>query len=93
MPLHGHRRSGTPRLHQEHEHGTSQADVAVLVIASASGEFEAGISKNGQTRENIPLSYTLGIGWMIVAVNKMDEKTVNCSEKRSNETRQRPAAS
>merc|ERR1711904_682874 len=32
--------------------GTSQADVAVLIIASPSGEFEAGISKNGQTREH-----------------------------------------
>ena len=32
--------------------GTSQADVAVLVIASPTGEFEAGISKNGQTREH-----------------------------------------
>ena len=41
--------------------GTSQADVAVLVVASASGEFEAGISKNGQTREHILLSYTLGV--------------------------------
>ena len=57
------------------------------------GEFEAGVSKNGQTHEHILLSYTLGVKQMIVAVNKMDEKTVNCSEKRSNETRQRPAAS
>ena len=65
--------------------GTSQADVAVLVVASASGEFEAGISKNGQTHEHILLSYTLGVKQMIVAVNKMDEKTVNYSEKRYNE--------
>ena len=41
--------------------GTSQADVAVLVVASASGEFETDISKNGQTREHILLSYTLGV--------------------------------
>ena len=61
--------------------GTSEAGVAVHVVASASGEFEAGISKNGQTREHIPLSYTLGVQQMIVAVNKMDEKTVNYSEK------------
>ena len=32
--------------------GTSQADCAVLMIASPSGEFEAGISKDGQTREH-----------------------------------------
>ena len=65
--------------------GTSQADVAVLVVASASGEFDAGVSKNGQTREHILLSYTLGVKQMIAAVNKMDEKTANYSEKRDNE--------
>ena len=62
-----------------------QADVGVLVVVSASGEFEAGISKNGQTRKHILLSYTLGVKQMIVAVNKMDEKTVNYSERRYNE--------
>merc|ERR1719331_2657360 len=30
--------------------GTSQADCGVLIIASGTGEFEAGISKNGQAR-------------------------------------------
>ena len=49
------------------------------------GDFEAGVSKNGQTREHILLSYTLGFKRTIVAVNKMDEKTVNYSEKRHNE--------
>ena len=39
--------------------GTSQADVAVLVVASGVGEFEAGISKNGQTREHALLAFTL----------------------------------
>ena len=29
--------------------GTSQADCAVLIVAAGVGEFEAGISKNGQT--------------------------------------------
>ena len=62
--------------------GTSQADVAILVDASPNGEFEAEIGKTGQTREHILLSYTLGVEQMIVAVNKMDEKTVNCAEKR-----------
>uniref|UniRef100_A0A8D3DFJ2 Tr-type G domain-containing protein n=1 Tax=Scophthalmus maximus TaxID=52904 RepID=A0A8D3DFJ2_SCOMX len=32
--------------------GTSQADCAVLIVAAGVGEFEAGISKNGQTREH-----------------------------------------
>jgi len=52
--------------------GTSQADCAVLVVAAGVGEFEAGISKNGQTREHALLAYTLGVKQMIVAVNKMD---------------------
>jgi elongation factor 1-alpha len=65
--------------------GTSQADVAVLVIASGTGEFEAGIAKNGQTREHALLAYTLGVKQMIVAVNKMDDKSVNWSEARYNE--------
>jgi len=65
--------------------GTSQADVAVLIIASPSGEFEAGISKNGQTREHALLAYTLGVKQMIVGINKMDDKTVAYSEDRYNE--------
>jgi len=65
--------------------GTSQADVAVLVIASGTGEFEAGIAKNGQTREHALLAYTLGVKQMIVVVNKMDDKSVMWSETRFNE--------
>ncbi|XP_003415285.1 elongation factor 1-alpha-like [Loxodonta africana] len=52
--------------------GTSQADCAVLIVASGVGEFEAGISKNGQTREHTLLAYTLGVKQLIVVVNKMD---------------------
>ena len=65
--------------------GTSQADCAILMIASPQGEFEAGISKEGQTREHALLSYTLGVKQMIVCLNKMDEKTVNYSEDRYKE--------
>jgi len=65
--------------------GTSQADCAVLVIAAGQGEFEAGISKEGQTREHALLAYTLGVKQLIVAVNKMDDKTVNYAESRYNE--------
>jgi elongation factor 1-alpha len=52
--------------------GTSQADCAILIIAGGTGEFEAGISKDGQTREHALLAFTLGVKQMIVAVNKMD---------------------
>jgi len=65
--------------------GTSQADCAILVVASGQGEFEAGISKTGQTREHALLAYTLGVKQMIVLVNKMDDKTVNWAEARYNE--------
>ena len=52
--------------------GTSQADCGVLIVAAGVGEFEAGISKNGQTREHALLAYTLGVKQLIVGVNKMD---------------------
>jgi elongation factor 1-alpha len=52
--------------------GTSQADCAILIIASGTGEFEAGISKDGQTREHALLAFTLGVKQLIVALNKMD---------------------
>jgi len=65
--------------------GTSQADAAVLVIDSTTGGFEAGISKDGQTREHALLAYTLGVKQMIVAVNKMDDKTVKYSGDRYEE--------
>ncbi len=68
--------------------GTSQADVAILVIDSSQGGFEAGISKDGQTREHALLAYTLGVKQMIVACNKMDDKTVKYSEARYNEIKE-----
>ena len=37
--------------------GTSQADCAVLIIDSTTGGFEAGISKDGQTREHALLAF------------------------------------
>jgi elongation factor 1-alpha len=68
--------------------GTSQADVAILVVASGTGEFEAGIAKEGQTREHALLAYTLGVRQMIVLVNKMDDKSVNFSEARFKEIKE-----
>lgn len=63
--------------------GTSQADCAILIIAAGTGEFEAGISKDGQTREHALLAYTLGVRQIIVAINKMD--TTKWSEARFGE--------
>ncbi|GLD47122.1 elongation factor 1-alpha-like protein [Lates japonicus] len=65
--------------------GTSQADCAVLIVAAGTGEFEAGISKNGQTREHALLAYTLGVKQLIVGVNKMDSTEPPYSEARFNE--------
>merc|ERR1712188_118273 len=65
--------------------GTSQADAAILMIAGGEGEFEAGFSKDGQTREHALLAQTMGVKQMIVAINKMDDKSVNYSEKRCKE--------
>ena len=57
--------------------GTSQADCAVLIVAAGVGEFEAGISKDGQTREHALLAYTLGVKQLIVGVNKVQKKQRN----------------
>jgi len=65
--------------------GTSQADVAILMIASGVGEFEAGYAKTGQTREHALLAFTLGVKQMIVCINKMDDKSVNYSQTRYTE--------
>ena len=65
--------------------GTSQADAALLMIASNAGGFEAGFSKDGQTREHALLAQTMGVKQMIVGVNKMDEASVKYSEARYNE--------
>jgi len=65
--------------------GTSQADCGVLIVASSTGEFEAGISKNGQTREHALLAYTLGVKQLIVGVNKIDNTEPPYSEKRFTE--------
>merc|ERR1711935_618969 len=65
--------------------GTSQADYAVLIVAAGVGEFEAGISKNGQTREHALLAFTLGVKQLIIGVNKMDSTEPPYSQKRFEE--------
>ena len=57
----------------------------MLVVSAAVGEFEAGISPNGQTREHALLAYTLGVKQLIVVVNKMDATQPAYSEARFNE--------
>jgi len=52
--------------------GTSQADVALLVVPADAGGFEGAFSKEGQTREHALLAFTLGVKQMIIGINKMD---------------------
>ena len=47
--------------------GTAQADAAVIVVAANDGVM-------AQTKEHLFLSKTLGVGQLIVAINKMDMK-------------------
>jgi len=53
--------------------GASQAEIGVLVVSARQGEFEAGFERGGQTREHAVLAKTSGVGFLVVAVNKMDE--------------------
>ena len=63
-----------------HPSSYPQADCAVLIVAAGVGEFEAGISKNGQTREHALLAYTLGVKQLLVGINKMDSTEPPYSE-------------
>ena len=47
----------------------SQADCAVLIVATGVDEFEVGISKNGQIHERALLAKTLGVKQLIDGVN------------------------
>jgi elongation factor 1-alpha len=71
--------------------GASEADCAILVVSAKQGEFEAGISPGGQLREHAFLLKTLGVDQLTVAVNKMDDATVDWRQERyeeiSNEVR------
>lgn len=62
--------------------GASQADVGILVISARKGEFEAGFEKGGQTKEHAVLAKVQGVERLVVAINKMDDDSVNWSEKR-----------
>jgi elongation factor 1-alpha len=65
--------------------GASQADGAILFCSARRGEFEAGIGPGGQTRVHAFLAFTLGVRQLVVAVNKMDDVSVNWSQDRYNE--------
>lgn len=59
--------------------GAAQADAAILVVAAAD-------SVMAQTKEHVFLSRTLGVGQMIVAINKMD--AVNFEQAKFNKVKE-----
>jgi peptide chain release factor subunit 3 len=62
--------------------GAAQADVGVLVISARKGEYETGFDKGGQTREHAVLAKMQGINKLVIAINKMDDPTVEWSKDR-----------
>ncbi|MER5176280.1 MAG: translation elongation factor EF-1 subunit alpha [Candidatus Nitrosocosmicus sp.] len=66
--------------------GASEADAAILVVSVKPGETEAATEPGGQAREHAFLSRTLGVGQIVVALNKMDD--ANYAEARFNEVKE-----
>jgi elongation factor 1-alpha len=67
--------------------GASQADGAILMISAKRGEYEAGTNPGGQTREHAFLAKTLGVEQLVIAVNKMDDTSVNWDQQRYEEVK------
>ncbi len=67
--------------------GASQADGAILFVSAKRGEYEAGMGPGGQTREHAFLARTMGVGQLVVAINKMDDATVDWSQERYEDVR------
>ena len=65
--------------------GASQADAAVLVVAANDGI-------NAQTKEHVFLARTLGVGQLIVGINKMDISGVDYKEERFNKVKEEVTA-
>ncbi|MDQ4074166.1 MAG: translation elongation factor EF-1 subunit alpha [Thermoproteota archaeon] len=66
--------------------GASEADAAILVVSVKPGETEAATEPGGQAREHAFLSRTLGVGQIVVALNKMDD--VGYAESRYKEVKE-----
>ncbi|XP_078608201.1 elongation factor 1-alpha 1-like [Branchiostoma floridae x Branchiostoma japonicum] len=72
--------------------GASQVDCALLIVSAGTGEFEEGMSNEGQTREHVLLAHIMGFKQLIVAINKMDSTEPPYSEARFNEIQQELSA-
>jgi elongation factor 1-alpha len=67
--------------------GVVNADASLLVVSAKVGEFEEGVGVDskgrlGQTNEHIQILKGFGIDQIIVAVNKMDDHSVQWSKSR-----------
>ncbi len=79
--------------------GSSQADVALLMVPANKGGFEVSIQKGnhkenevqGQTRQHARLINLLGVEQLLVGVNKMDDPSVNFSQERYEEIKKEVA--
>jgi len=60
---------------------TSLADVAVLVVSAAAGEWEASLN-SGRVRELALCCFTMGIKNIVVLVSKMDDPSVEFASAR-----------
>lgn len=65
--------------------GSSQADLAVLVVDASTDAFESGFDLHGQTKEHAILVRSLGVDRIIVAINKLE--TLHWSQARFDEIR------
>ena len=65
--------------------GMSSADAALLMIDATPSGFQAGMAKEGQTREYSLLAWAHGIKQLTVVITKFDDPSVNFSEERYNE--------
>jgi len=71
--------------------GASQADIGVLIISARKGEFETGFERGGQTREHALLAKTLGVEKLVIAINKMDDHSVEWKQERYDEIQKKLA--
>jgi peptide chain release factor subunit 3 len=71
--------------------GASQADIGVLIISARKGEFETGFERGGQTREHALLAKTLGVDKLVIAINKMDDPSVEWKQSRYDEIQKKLA--
>lgn len=60
----------------------THADVGVLVVSARKGEFETGFDGGGTTIENTRLVRACGVRSLVVAVNKLDDPSIEDPRKR-----------